>query len=80
MAVSDSKATYDKISLESSDLILVSQPYCLCYLYYDTSLSDKFSYLAFKIYYGRGALLCTFVHYLIHCSRQCSEVGVLPLI
>lgn len=62
MAVSDSEATYDKISLESSDLILVSRPYCLCYLYYDMLLSDNFSYLAFKIYYRRGALLCTLSH------------------
>lgn len=36
MAVNDSEATNDKISLESSDLILVPQRYCVCYFHYDT--------------------------------------------
>lgn len=51
VAVSDSEATNGKISLESSDLILVSQPYSLHCLYYDMLLSDQFFYLPLKIYY-----------------------------
>lgn len=61
MAVSDSEATNDEISPESSDLILTPLPYCLCCFYYAIWLSDKFSYLLFNIYYEMGTLLRTFI-------------------
>lgn len=59
MAVSDSEATNNKLSLESSDLVLVPQPYWLSRFYHEMLLSDKFSHLLFNIYYGMGTLLGT---------------------
>lgn len=58
MAVCDSEVT-NKISLESLDLILVPQPYCLGSFYSDVLLADKFSYLLINIYYRMDTFLST---------------------
>lgn len=58
MAVRDSEAT-NKLSLESVDLILVPQPYCLGSFYSDVLLADEFSYLLINIYYRIGTFLST---------------------
>lgn len=58
MAVSDPKST-NKIPLESLDLLLVPQPYCLGSFYPDVLLADKFSYFLINIYYRMGTFLST---------------------
>lgn len=73
MAISE--ATHDKISVESSDLMLVPQPTCWCYFCYNVLLSDQFSCLRFNMYYRLGDLLTTCIHHLVYCSWQCSELG-----